>query len=397
MRGENNLSIEIMEWETIITEGKARIVVPNPKHYTRSDGVFEPAWAPVFYNPRMRHNRDLAILVLNTYFSTREYFFVEPLAGVGVRSIRFVLESTGRGIANDLDPISYHYIVRNTVLNNVSDLVEPYNTEANTLLNSLRSNGVVVDYIDIDPYGSPIPFIESSAYAIARGGLIGVTATDTGPLNCSYPRTCLRRYGAYCTKTDFSKEMGLRILIGAIVRLAASHEIALKPILGYFRDYYYRVYFIASRRAGDAYRLLDNVGYIIYNAETCKRIATKSLDDALDEKVEGSIIGPLWIGELGSREFIGRLINALDKLDYINHNLQGFLRNLYNEYTVNTPYYRLDRLYSILKRNMPPINKVIERIQEAGYRAYRTHFDPRGIKTNAPYEELMNILRRIAI
>ncbi len=384
-----------MNWETIVTEGKARIIIPDPRYFKRPDGVFEPAWAPVFYNPRMKENRDIAVLTANTYFGLKEYFFVEPLAGVGVRSIRFALESQGHGIANDLDPLSYYYITRNIVLNKVFDRVKSYNHEANTLLNSLRSNGIIVDYIDIDPYGSPIPFIESTACAIAKEGLVAITATDTGPLNCSYPYTCLRRYGAYCIKTDFSKEMGLRILIGSIIRKAASRDIAFKPIFSYYRDYYYRVYFTVSRKATDANRLVSKVGYIVYNEETHERIIIHSLDQLVKKEFVGNIIGPLWIGELGDRNFINKMINLISELEYLDHTIKNFLETLYNEYLIITPYYRLDILCSILRRNMPPINTVIKTIRDAGYQVYRTHFDPRGIKTNASYRELLNILKNV--
>lgn len=395
MNKNNENGSNIMNWETIIIEGKAKIIVPDPRRFMRSDGVFEPAWAPVFYNPRMKENRDIAVLVTATYFNFKEYFFVEPLAGVGVRSIRLALESQGNGIANDLDPLSYYYINRNIILNEVLERIKSYNQEANTLLNNLRSNGIIVNYIDIDPYGSPIPFIDSTAYAIAKGGLVGVTATDTGPLNCSYPHTCLRRYGAYCVKTDFSREMGLRILIGSIVKRAASHDIAFKPILSYYRDYYYRIYFSVSRKATDASKLLNYIGYIVYNEETCKRAIVYSLDQLNNIGYKGSIIGPLWIGKLGDIDFINRIIDLINNFNYLNQNIKKFLKTLLNEYNIITPYYRLDRLYSTLKMNIPPINKVIKNIRDSGYLAYRTHFDPRGIKTNAPYEELLEILKNI--
>ncbi len=393
MNEDIELRNNIMYWETITIEGKAKIIVPNPKYFKRPDGVFEPAWAPVFYNPRMKENRDIAVLATYTYFDANEYFFVEPLAGVGIRSIRFALESNGHGIANDLDPISYYYITRNIILNKVVDRVKPYNHEANTLLNSLRSNGVIVDYIDIDPYGSPIPFIESTAYAIAKGGLVGVTATDTGPLNCSYPHACLRRYGSYCTKTDFSKEMGLRILIGSIIRKAASHDIAFKPILSYYRDYYYRVYFTVSRKATDANKLLEDIGYIVYDKETCKKIIIHSLDQLNRTEHKGNIIGPLWIGKLGDTNFIDKMINLINSFDYLDQSIRSFLKTLQSEYEVVIPYYRLDKLYSILRKNIPTINTVIKAIRDAGYLAHRTHFDPRGIRTNTPYEELLEILK----
>ncbi|RLG88994.1 MAG: N2,N2-dimethylguanosine tRNA methyltransferase, partial [Thermoprotei archaeon] len=53
---------------------------------------------------------------------------------------------------------------------------------------------------------------------------------------------------------------------------------------------------------------------------------------------------------------------------------------------------RYDKLFGLHKKNMPSINTFIELIRKHGYNAYRTHFDPRGIKTNAPIEILHEII-----
>ncbi len=382
----------------------AKIIVPNPDFFKRPDGVYEPSWAPVFYNPRMKHNRDIGVLATLTYFYNREWLFIEPLAGCGVRSIRYVLESNGSGIVNDLDPIAYYYITRNIDLNNVGDKLEAYCQEANTLLNNMRCNGVAVDYIDVDPYGSPIPFIDSSVYAIAKGGLLAVTATDTAPLNCSHRDACLRKYHALCYKTDFSKEMGLRILIGSIVKRAASHGIALKPMLSYYRGYYYRAYFTVERSNRTASSIVkENVGYIVYHPSTLYRTYIKVYDlEDFQETVyrrEGYVyIGPLWISKLGVPEFIYKILDHIRKTPTtILHlaYLKDFLKILKDEYNINNPYYRYDLFCGMLGKTMPTRDKLIESLREQGFNAVKTHFDPRGVKTNADYNEFIEILKSI--
>ncbi|MCK5238981.1 MAG: tRNA (guanine(10)-N(2))-dimethyltransferase, partial [Candidatus Thorarchaeota archaeon] len=43
---------------------------------------------PVFYNPRMRINRDLSVLFLGAYMKDHDVKLIcEPLAGSGVRSL----------------------------------------------------------------------------------------------------------------------------------------------------------------------------------------------------------------------------------------------------------------------------------------------------------------------
>ncbi len=398
-----NNNVSLYDWETITIEGKARIIIPNLELFKRPNGIYEPSWAPVFYNPRMKFSRDIAVVVSITYFDDKEYFYIEPLAGSGVRSIRYSLETRGRGIANDLDPIAYYYIKRNIRLNNVGDRVEAYNSEANTLLNSIRTNGIVVDLIDVDPYGSPIPFIDSTVYAIARNGLIAITATDTGPLNCSYEEACYRRYHAKCYKVDFVKEMGLRILLGSIILRAASHDVLLKPILSYYHDYYYRAYFTAIKSANEANKALKkNIGYILYCADNYYReyIPATNIESMIGEKIceKQIVIGPLWIGLLGEREFIEKILFTLKKkseeLKHILH-IKKFLSNLSKEISINNPYYRYDLFCGYLKMNMPPRDKLINELRNRGFKAIKSHFDPRGIKTNASYEEFISILRSL--
>ena len=40
-------------------------------------------------------------------------------------------------------------------------------------------------WIDIDPFGSPVPFIDSAIQSLARTGVLEVTATDTAALTGS--------------------------------------------------------------------------------------------------------------------------------------------------------------------------------------------------------------------
>ena len=387
---------KIHEWETIIYEGKVKLTIPNPELFKRPDGIYEPAWAPVFYNPRMTFSRTLGVVVANTYFNNKEFFFVEPLAGIGVRSIRYVVEAYGTGIINDIDPIAYNYIIRNIKLNNISEAATASNSEANSLLNSIRSEGIVIDLIDIDPYGTPIPFIDSSSYAIAKGGLLAVTATDTGPLNCSHPQVCYRRYNSLCYKTDFSKEMGLRILIGSIIRCAASHDVGLEPIISYYHGYYYRVYFRATRSAKSADKVLRNIGYIIYNPNTLKREYIR-IEDIKEVPVEeGVLCGPLWIGPLCDINFLLKINKTLAKRYSVYiEDIEPFINMLINECGINKPYYRYDKLFGMLKKNIPPKRLFINELQKQGFRACETHFDPRGIKTDAGIEDLINIANSI--
>ncbi|XP_077188772.1 tRNA (guanine(27)-N(2))-dimethyltransferase isoform X3 [Paroedura picta] len=54
-------------------------------------------------------------------------------------------------------------------------------------------------------------------------------------------------------------------------------------------------------------------------------------------------------------------------------------------------YYNIHR-HSIKGMNMPKLNKFLHYLSEAGYRVSRTHFDPMGVRTDAPLAQLKSIL-----
>lgn len=387
------MNIKVFDWEEIIVEGLAKIIIPKRELFIRPDGIYEPAWSPVFYNPLMELNRNITVLVTTTYFNRKEFFFIEPLSGTGIRGIRLALESNGYGYINDVDPLSYYYMERNISLNNLRGKLVATINEANTFLNNFTFSGIIVDYIDIDPYGSPIPFIDSAIRPLGKKALIGITATDTGPLTCSHKQKTLRRYGIRCQKVDFSKELGLRILLYNIAFRAASNDVAVYPLISFQHKYYYRVFLKTARSGNESYKLMDKCsGYIVHNLENLDRKFIKEPNEVKDHGQKTQIIGPLWICPLGDPDFIKEVINEGTKQEYINRETIDFLEELVRETTINQPYIRYDKLFGLHKKNMPSINTFIELIRKHGYEAYRTHFDPRGIKTNAPIEILHEII-----
>jgi tRNA (guanine26-N2/guanine27-N2)-dimethyltransferase len=49
-------------------------------------------------------------------------------------------------------------------------------------MNWMRKDNIYFDVIDLDPYGSAIPFLESSFSVTGNGGLLCVTFTDMAVL-----------------------------------------------------------------------------------------------------------------------------------------------------------------------------------------------------------------------
>ena len=383
----------------IAREGMARILVPDPKKYLREDGRLEPAWAPVFYNPEMTDNRTLTVTSIIAYekvFGTRLKMFAEPLAGIGVRSIRVLLETKGlveRAFACDVNPLAVHLCRLNKLLNNISENLVVECSDANTFLLKLDSDCVPVDVVDIDPFGSPIYHVQPSVKVLAMGGLLIATATDLGVLEGKYPEVCLRRYGARIRRTIFCKELGSRVLIGSIARQAAMLDRGIKPLFVMYDRHYLKVVVEVVHSKAAANKTMSSIGFYAVSrtgdyAETL-HYEELSLNNRVSDKV---IIGPLWIGPLWDKTFVEELAKQADGL---SSRRKKILEVIVRESLVESPvYYRVDKIFSKISPRIPPMKKIIEIIEKEGHRASRTHFDPMGIRTTMSYKELFDLLSR---
>lgn len=61
--------------------------------------------------------------------------------------------------------------------------------------------------VDLDPYGSPTPFLDSAVQSVVDGGLLMVTCTDMAVLCGNHGETCFSKYGSYPVKAKFCHEM----------------------------------------------------------------------------------------------------------------------------------------------------------------------------------------------
>ena len=190
----------------------------------------------VFYNPVMSLNRDVSVLLLNSV-DKKNMQIADPLAASGIRSIRFLKElgkdKINRIYINDFDKNAVKSIKENLILNKIkyknNKKMTIENEDANLFL--LKSTGF--DYIDIDPFGTPNPFLDAACKRLAREGIMAVTATDTSALAGTYPQACIRKYWAVPKKDAIMHETGLRILIRKIQLVGAQYEKALNPIFSY--------------------------------------------------------------------------------------------------------------------------------------------------------------------
>ena len=225
-----------------IREGLVKVVIPRLEAFKRGVWDYAPCRAPVFYNPLMKTCRDIAVLALQSYQKIvgREMRVSEPLTGCGVRGIRFAMEVSGvdKVYINDINKNAYKLAQYNVRLNGLENRVFVSNEDANLFLSRNSSSEKRFDFIDIDPFGTPVPFIDSAVRALRDGGMLALTATDLAPLCGVYPKVALRKYGGKSLRTEYCHEIAIRLLAGCLAVMAAKHEIGIKILFSHSTNHY---------------------------------------------------------------------------------------------------------------------------------------------------------------
>ncbi|MBN1683021.1 tRNA (guanine(10)-N(2))-dimethyltransferase [Candidatus Bathyarchaeota archaeon] len=385
-----------------VSEGNARILVPKLIQKNNEPIDHLRSRAAVFYNPNMRLNRDTAVLSLQYLKNkiSKPIKICEPMCGSGVRGVRLALEAKAENIVmGDLNPSAVNLAVENINRNNVREKIRVRLMDANLLMN-IHSNPMNrFDYIDVDPYGSPTPFLDSAIRSIKDEGLIALTATDMAPLCGVSPLACLRKYGGKPLKVSYSHEVALRLIIGASVKSAAIHEMSARPVLSYYIDHYGRVNLSMKYGAKNADSTISELGYIVHCQKCLHREIMKGPYLKISRKcnVCGNkmmVGGPMWLGELSDSCFLEEIQKHYSNSNiYCDPRLARLLHSLKEEVNAPITFYNIDEICSKINQSSTSLEKFIEKIKDSGFEAVRTHFNERGIKTNANILELENILK----
>ncbi len=365
----------------------------------------------VFYNERMEINRDISILAIIAYnktISQAPLVIVDSMAASGIGSIRLLknTENVEKIYLNDLNPIAVELIKNNLELNKIDPKqAEALNKDANLLLSEISRNSVLPDVISIDPFGTPNFYIDSAFKAIKRdNGLLCITATDTAVLFGVKPKACIRKYMAKPLHTDYCKEIGARILLSFISRIANINNLGIIPLLTFYSNHFIRIFAMSFRGKSKILKdLPKSYGYLVH----CNNCGDRSsiIEDllkipqkcpiCLSEK-HLSYSGPLWVGELHQKSYVEELSLLNEKFNFKNKNrIRKVLKFALNEINMPLSYYNIHKISQQLKlSSIPKLEDVIKIIEENGFKASRTHFDFISIKTDMKIDELKKVLKQ---
>ncbi|MEM2121221.1 MAG: hypothetical protein QXU20_01000 [Candidatus Woesearchaeota archaeon] len=363
----------------------------------------------VFYNPLMRINRDFSVLLLKAIneFYDKELNVLELMAASGIRALRFALQTRIKSLeVNDISKECYETIIKNFEMNSIPkekmDKIRFHNLEANSLL--LKSSSF--DYIQIDPFDNLYKFIDLSLRRIKRGGILGLTTTDTATLSGTYKETCIRRYCSKPLVEDFKHEFGLRIIIKDLQTIASKKDIFLKPILCYYYKHHYGLFFSVEKSKKKSNSVFEKHNYLLY----CKKCSNRKITDYVfsDNVLFNTNVcdfcsskldfyGSFYSGFLCDQELLSKINIVSEKMkeEIIDKETKKILALLIEENRINVPFtFNTHLLAKKHKLNLIPLEKIIRNLKENGFEASRTHFEGNSLRTNAELKDVLKAMNK---
>ncbi|CEQ41078.1 SPOSA6832_02748, partial [Sporobolomyces salmonicolor] len=386
---------------------------------------------------------------------TYTFSLLEALSATGLRAIRYAKEIPllRYVVANDLSASAVEDIRRNVSYNGLdpkglkslpgaedvpAEEIKPCNQWSKAQIEEARDGKVRVnegdacvfmyqhraedqrfDCVDLDPYGSAVPFLDAAMNAIADGGLMCVTCTDMGVLaGHNYPEKSYTHYGGVCVNAEYSHEVALRLVLHALATTAARYGRYIEPQLSLSIDFYVRL-FIRVRTGPKEVKALPSKTSLVYYCHSCQsphfqpfgRVSEKVSEkngnvttsyhapagpppgvgernkgiDA-DMKVRAQIAGPMWGAPIHNKDFIKEMLDHVEEngKDFNTaERIKGMLTVAHAE--CDSPlYFSPARIASYFHALCPPLHTMGSALLNASYTLSRSHAQPGSIKTNAP-------------
>jgi tRNA (guanine26-N2/guanine27-N2)-dimethyltransferase len=360
----------------LVEEGGLELEVPGEATDGKQDGVF--------FNPEMELNRDLTVATLRAYRDRHEpaESYLDATAASGARGVRAAADGWDVTMC-DVDPDAVALSEANLDRNDCEGTVR--HADANVEMHRRR-----YDVVDVDPFGTPVPFADAAARS-ARG-LLCVTATDTAPLCGAHFESGVRKYGVVPRNTEFHPEMGTRTLLSASIRTAARYDVAATPVFTHATSHYVRTYLALDSGASKANDRIDQMGYVDWCNHCYWRDHEYGLiADPIEECPHcghaTQTAGPLWLGPTHDQSFAAavreRVTDAMgeatkarrlcDRLEVERH---------------DPTHYDQHELYGNWGESAIGMDEFLDALRDAGHSASRSHYGGTTFKTPASVGEI---------
>jgi len=106
------------------------------------------------------------------------------------------------------------------------------------------------------------------------------------------------------------------------------------------------------------------------------------------------VAGPMWLGELADQVICTKMLEKIKKISIQwERRLENIIRSVQAEIGYPPTFIQIDEISSHLHIGSQNLKTLLIKLEAVGYKATMTHFNPRGIKTNATVSQLANVLK----
>lgn len=354
------------------------------------EGIEFASAKKIFYNPNMRFCRSMSSLAVGAIGGKLEV--VDAFCASGIRGIRYARENRNVAKLTSLD-----------IEKSAAALAKK-----NAKSNKIRKHSAVcanisraafdldADFLEIDPFGTPSPYLVDALrfFNTKKLAYLSVTATDVAVLCGGKIAPCMKNYHSKPLNNEFTHETGLRIMLKKIAETAAEFNMGLKPLVSFSDRHYLKSVLLVQRSADLAYDSLKCLGYVSFCPSCGWRGAGKFPQPCPGCHREADFAGPLWLGELHEPSFIERMASLNHERDYSDKaEISRMLSAMKGEIGMPPYYYDLHALCKLFRTGgVPRMEDVMGRLKAKGYPVVRPHFSHVSVKTNAPINEIREAL-----
>ncbi len=345
-----------------------------------------------FFNPKMKQLRDISVSFLNSV-DIGDGKAIDGTAASGIRGLRYYLETGCKDITFiDIDPKVCIIMKKNIKANKVRGTVacQSFQDFANTCNEKF-------DVVDLDPFGTPSPFVYDALKICKSGTILMVTATDTAVLCGAQRLACSKMYASIPLHNELCHEAGLRILINYVLRNAAQYDFGIEVLLSIADMHYMRVFIRLDRGAKKAFESVKNVGFVDYcnschDFKTTRGLAPEESRRCEYCSADMERAGPMWLGKLRDKRITGDIANDKSKMldDYGLKLITQIDSELETQF-----FYSIPMLTKYLKISSVSTNELIVELGKK-FAVSQTSFDKFGLKTDARISDILKAVKKVA-
>jgi tRNA (guanine26-N2/guanine27-N2)-dimethyltransferase len=182
--------------------------------------------------------------------------------------------------------------------------------------------------------------------------------------------------------------------------VAAKQDIGFHVVFSHSSDHYIRVYAQIGYGAKKADASIKKLGYVLhcfncFHRETANTFSPRFFEKCPECGSKMNWAGPLWLGKIFDKQFC-EAIEAENRRTPLRNSrkITKLLSLAKEEAEAPITYYVIDQISDKLSSPVPSVAAMMQRLRDNGFHAVQTHFNTRGIRTDAPAMTMQKLLKQ---